>query len=184
MSCDTRKGTLMASASFCVAASQSDAFQYGSCEKKVAYLHDKQRHSRKNFCWVSLTIMPIRWHQNYCFEKKCHECPFSSWHGSDSVQGFKGPPTLALCQQIPVHHHSFITIKTCLLCLSDQICPLYFESSSGPADEVIVPKFWPRSSPGRTVHSEFFSQTLFDFKKSISGPIELKVSGKTLYAIL
>ena len=35
-----------------------------------------------------------------------------------------------------------------------------------------------------TVHSEFFSQTLFDFKKSISGPIELKFSGKTLYAIL
>ena len=30
----------------------------------------------------------------------------------------------------------------------------------------------------------FFSQTLFDFKKSISGPIELKFSGKTLYAIL
>ena len=35
-----------------------------------------------------------------------------------------------------------------------------------------------------TVHSEIFSQTLFDFKKSISGPIELKFSGKTLYAIL
>ena len=35
-----------------------------------------------------------------------------------------------------------------------------------------------------TVHSEFFSQTLFDCKKSISGPIELKFSGKTLYAIL
>ena len=34
------------------------------------------------------------------------------------------------------------------------------------------------------VHSEIFSQTLFDFKKSISGPIELKFSGKTLYAIL
>ena len=31
---------------------------------------------------------------------------------------------------------------------------------------------------------KFFSQTLFDFKKSISGPIELKFSGKTLYAIL
>ena len=30
----------------------------------------------------------------------------------------------------------------------------------------------------------FFSQTLFDFKKSISGPIELKFSGETLYAIL
>ena len=30
----------------------------------------------------------------------------------------------------------------------------------------------------------FFSQTLFDFKKSISGAIELKFSGKTLYAIL
>ena len=30
----------------------------------------------------------------------------------------------------------------------------------------------------------FFSQTLFDFKKSISGPIELKFSGKTRYAIL
>ena len=28
---------------------------------------------------------------------------------------------------------------------------------------------------------KFFSQTLFDFKKSISGPIELKFSGKTLY---
>ena len=35
-----------------------------------------------------------------------------------------------------------------------------------------------------TVHSENFSQTLFDFKKLISGPIELKFSGKTLYAIL
>ena len=31
---------------------------------------------------------------------------------------------------------------------------------------------------------KFFSQTLFDFKKSISGTIELKFSGKTLYAIL
>ena len=31
---------------------------------------------------------------------------------------------------------------------------------------------------------KFFSQILFDFKKSISGPIELKLSGKTLYAIL
>ena len=31
---------------------------------------------------------------------------------------------------------------------------------------------------------KIFSQTLFDFKKSISGPIELKFSGKTLYAIL
>ena len=31
---------------------------------------------------------------------------------------------------------------------------------------------------------KFFSQTLFDFKKSISGLIELKFSGKTLYAIL
>ena len=30
----------------------------------------------------------------------------------------------------------------------------------------------------------FFSKTLFDFKKSISGPIELKFSGKTLYSIL
>ena len=30
----------------------------------------------------------------------------------------------------------------------------------------------------------FFSKTLFDFKKSISGPIELKFSGKTLNAIL
>ena len=29
-----------------------------------------------------------------------------------------------------------------------------------------------------------FSQILFDFKKSISGPNELKFSGKTLYAIL
>ena len=29
-----------------------------------------------------------------------------------------------------------------------------------------------------------FSQTLFDFKKLISGPIELKCSGKTLHAIL
>ena len=35
-----------------------------------------------------------------------------------------------------------------------------------------------------TVHSEIFSQTLFYFKKSISGAIELKFSGKTLYAIL
>ena len=35
-----------------------------------------------------------------------------------------------------------------------------------------------------TVHSEIFSQILFDLKKSISGPIELKFSGKTLYAIL
>ena len=31
---------------------------------------------------------------------------------------------------------------------------------------------------------KLFSQTLFDFKKSISGQIELKFSGKTLYAIL
>ena len=30
----------------------------------------------------------------------------------------------------------------------------------------------------------FFSKTLFDFRKSISGPIELKFSGKTLNAIL
>ena len=30
----------------------------------------------------------------------------------------------------------------------------------------------------------YFSKTLFDFKKSISGPIELKLSGKTLNAIL
>ena len=35
-----------------------------------------------------------------------------------------------------------------------------------------------------TVHSEIFSQILFDFNKSISGPIELKFSGKTPYAIL
>ena len=35
-----------------------------------------------------------------------------------------------------------------------------------------------------TVHSENFSKVLFDFKKSISGPIELKFSGKTLYVIL
>ena len=35
-----------------------------------------------------------------------------------------------------------------------------------------------------TVHSEIFSQTLLDFKKSIPGPIELKFSGKTLFAIL
>ena len=32
--------------------------------------------------------------------------------------------------------------------------------------------------------SYFFSKTLFDFKKSISGPIELKFSGKTLNSIL
>ena len=30
----------------------------------------------------------------------------------------------------------------------------------------------------------FFRKLLFDFKKSISGPIELKFSGKTLNAIL
>ena len=30
----------------------------------------------------------------------------------------------------------------------------------------------------------FFSKTLFDFKKLISGPIKLKFSGKTLNAIL
>ena len=30
------------------------------------------------------------------------------------------------------------------------------------------------------LHAEIFSQTLFDFKKSISGPVELKFSGKTL----
>ena len=30
-----------------------------------------------------------------------------------------------------------------------------------------------------TVHSVFFSKTLFDFKKSISGLIELKFPGKT-----
>ena len=41
-----------------------------------------------------------------------------------------------------------------------------------------------KQSHNVTVHSEFFSQILFDFKKSISGPIELKFSGKTLYAIL
>ena len=35
-----------------------------------------------------------------------------------------------------------------------------------------------------TVHSVIFSKTLFDFKKSISRPIELKFSGKTLDAIL
>ena len=35
-----------------------------------------------------------------------------------------------------------------------------------------------------TVHSDIFSQTLLDFEKSISGPIELKFSGKTLNAIL
>ena len=35
-----------------------------------------------------------------------------------------------------------------------------------------------------TVHSVIFSKTLFDFKKSISAPIELKFSGKTLNAIL
>ena len=33
---------------------------------------------------------------------------------------------------------------------------------------------------GSTVHSEFFSQILFDFKKSISVPIELKVSERLL----
>ena len=39
---------------------------------------------------------------------------------------------------------------------------------------------------GQWFYSAFrnFSQTLFGFKKSISGPIELKFSGKTLYAIL
>ena len=31
-----------------------------------------------------------------------------------------------------------------------------------------------------TVHSEIFSRTLFDFKKSISGSIELEFSGMTL----
>ena len=35
-----------------------------------------------------------------------------------------------------------------------------------------------------TVHSVIFSKILFDFKKSISGPIKLKFSGKTLNAIL
>ena len=35
-----------------------------------------------------------------------------------------------------------------------------------------------------TVHSVIFSKTLFDFKKSMSGPIKLKFSGKTLNAIL
>ena len=35
-----------------------------------------------------------------------------------------------------------------------------------------------------TVHSVFFSKTLFDFKKSISGLIELKFSGKTLNEVL
>ena len=35
-----------------------------------------------------------------------------------------------------------------------------------------------------TVHSVIFSKTLFDFRKSISGPIELKFSGKTLNSIL
>ena len=35
-----------------------------------------------------------------------------------------------------------------------------------------------------TVHSVFFSKTLFDFKKSISGLIELKFSGKTPNEVL
>ena len=35
-----------------------------------------------------------------------------------------------------------------------------------------------------TVHSVFFSKILFDFKKSISGPIELKFSGKTPNEVL
>ena len=33
------------------------------------------------------------------------------------------------------------------------------------------------------MHSVIFSKTLFDFKKSISGPIELKISGKTLNSV-
>ena len=35
-----------------------------------------------------------------------------------------------------------------------------------------------------TVHSVFFSKTLFDFKKSISDLIELKFSGKTPNEVL
>ena len=35
-----------------------------------------------------------------------------------------------------------------------------------------------------TVHSVFFSKILFDFKKSISGLIELKFSGKTPNEVL
>ena len=40
------------------------------------------------------------------------------------------------------------------------------------------------SSDKDTVHSVFFSKTLFDFKKSISGLIELKFSGKTPNEVL
>ena len=34
------------------------------------------------------------------------------------------------------------------------------------------------------MHSVIFSKTLFDFKKLISGPIKLKLSGNILNAIL
>ena len=44
---------------------------------------------------------------------------------------------------------------------------------------------WTRTSEqSSTVHSVFFSKTLFDFKKSISGLIELKFSGKTPNEVL
>ena len=41
-----------------------------------------------------------------------------------------------------------------------------------------------RKSQSCTVHSVIFSKTLIDLKKSISGLIELKFSGKTLNSIL
>ena len=41
-----------------------------------------------------------------------------------------------------------------------------------------------RDASAATVHSVFFSKTLFDFKKSISGLIELKFSGKTPNEVL
>ena len=42
----------------------------------------------------------------------------------------------------------------------------------------------PQGNPALYSAFRIFSQTLFEFKKSISGTIELKFSGKTLYAIL
>ena len=39
---------------------------------------------------------------------------------------------------------------------------------------------WKSGARALQCIQKFFSQTLFDFKKSISGSIELKFSGKTL----
>ena len=50
--------------------------------------------------------------------------------------------------------------------------------------DVVGGSRWAAKVPTDTVHSVIFSKTLFDFKKSVSGPIELKFSGMTLSSIL